>query len=319
MNATIDAIEDLARTLMLSSYASSRPDLVALYERAKNRQWNATTDLPWDDPVQDPIVDETRSSLYGTPWYEALSAEERSRYNTHEMAWVLSQFMHGEQASLLACGQLMAALPEMDAKFYAASQGYDEARHVEVYRRYLTQRLGIVYDADPNVRFIADTALASADWTMKLVGTQLVIESLAMGAFKTLLESARDPLLVQLLTSVMQDEARHVAFGRLALESAVRELEPRERDDYEDFVFYCAEVMYNGFFPMPVFEQFGLKDTPLLRSWVFESEQRRLFRRDLFSVFIPSARAVGLLTDRTARRYEALGLLAYADAGLPEA
>lgn len=308
--AAVAAIENLANTLLLTNYASSRPDLVALYERAKGRQWNASTDLPWETVValDRPIVDESRLSLFGTSFYERMTPAVRKRYNVLESAWIVSQFMHGEQASLIACGQLMAALPDMDAKFYAASQGYDEARHTEVYRRYLDEKLLLSYAIDPNLRFICETALGAGEWAMKLVAIQMIVESLAMGAFKTLLDSANEPLLVQILTYVMQDEARHVAFGRLALQKAIRECPPADRDRYEDFVATCSQVMYYGFFPEPVFAELGVEDVGALRAAVQNSEQRKLFRRDLFSVLIPSALAVGLITERTKPKYRSLGI-----------
>lgn len=311
MNTTLIEIDDLAKTLILENYGTTSPDLLALYERAKSRQWNATTELPWDDILlpADHVTDQSMLTLYGTAPFEAMTEQQRADYNRRESAWVLSQFLHGEQASLLACGQLMASLPEMDAKFYAASQGYDEARHVEVYRKYLLERLGLLYPPTENLEFITQTALGSPEWTMKLVGTQLVVESLAMGAFKTLLDASHDPLLKKLLLYVMQDEARHVAFGRIALLSAVAELDERDRADYEDFVYYACEVMATGFIPLPVYEECGVTLTPELEAAIQTSEQRKRFRRDLFSVLVPHAKAVGLLTDRIRSRYESLGIL----------
>ena len=311
MNTTLIEIDNLAKTLILENYGTTSPELLALYERAKSRQWNATTELPWDETLlpADAITDPTLLTLYGTPEFEAMSTQQRADYNRRESAWVLSQFLHGEQASLLACGQLMASLPEMDAKFYAASQGYDEARHVEVYRKYLLERLGLVYPPTENLEFITQTALGSPEWTMKLVGTQLVVESLAMGAFKTLLDASRDPLLKKLLMYVMQDEARHVAFGRIALLHAIAGIDERERADYEDFVYYSCEVMARGFVPLPVYEECGVVLTPELEEAIHSSAQRQAFRRDLFSVLIPHAKAVGLLTERIRPRYELLGIL----------
>ncbi len=310
MSATLTAIDDLATTLLVSDYASTRPDLVALYERSKGRQWNATTDLAWDQvvSVDMPIIAEHRLSLYGLPVWERMSAATRKRYNLLESAWVVSQFLHAEQTSLVACGQLMALLPDMDAKFYAASQGYDEARHVECYRRYLDEKLGVSYPIDSNLKDLCTLALADDEWPLKLISIQMVVESLALGAFKTLVKSAVEPLLVSMLTYIMQDEARHVAFGRLALERAIRDSAPVDRDRYEDFVATCAQVMYYGFFPTAVFEELGLANVDTLRAGVFASEQRRLFRADLFSVMIPGARDVGLLTQRTKVRYEKLGI-----------
>jgi hypothetical protein len=306
---TIKAIDAMAASLLLTEYASSRPDLIELYERAKSKQWSAA-DLPWETPypARGLFVDERMLSLYGTPYYQAMSPVRRAEYNRLETAWVLSQFMHGEQTSMLVCGQLMAALPELDAKFYAASQGYDEARHTEVYRRYVGERLGLVYEIDEQLRFLCDTALKAPDWAMKLVANQVVIESLALGAFKTLFEAAQDTLLAELLARVMQDEARHIAFGRLALERALVECDEPTRARYEDFLATCTQMMYYGFFPAAVFRDLGLDDVPQLRAYVNASEQRRRFRSNLFPQLIPSARSIGLITDRTIGRYRALGI-----------
>ena len=314
MSSILEAIDDLAKTLIVENYGTTDPELIALYERAKVRQWNGTLDLPWQRPYDGPIMDTTLSTLHGTGVLAALSLEDQMAFHRAESAWVLSQFLHGEQASLLACGQLMASLPELDSKFYAASQGYDEARHVEVYKTYLMRRFDRIYPANENLIFITHAALGSPEWVMKLVGTQLIVESLAMGAFKTLLDAAIDPLLRELLTYVMQDEARHVAFGRIALKKAVSELSPRDREDYEDFVYYACEMMSRGFIPEPVYREFGITVTPELLETIHNSEQRRRFRRDLFSVLLPHSRAIGLLTERIEPRYAALGILEYATA-----
>ena len=302
MGSTLATIDGLANSLLLTDYASTRPDLVALYERSKGRQWNASTDLPWETSValDAPIIVEERLSLYGTPEFEAMSPAARKRYNVLETAWIVSQFLHLEQTSLIACGQLMVMLPDMDAKLCAASQGYDEARHAECYRRYLDEKLGIVYPIDDGLKVLCDTALEGTEWALKLVAIQMVIESLALGAFKSLAKSAVEPLLVAILTSIMQDEARHIAFGRLALERTVRESSPSERARYEDFIATCVHEISYGFFPRPVFEELGLPNIDLLRTTVFASAQHRLFREDLFSVLVPGVRAtLGIAIETT--------------------
>ncbi len=310
MSASLAAIDGFATSLLLTDYASTRPDLVALYERSKGRQWNATTDLPWQTAValDAPLIVEERLSLYGTPEFEAMSLAARKRYNVLETAWIVSQFLHAEQTSMMACGQLMVMLPDLDAKFYAASQGYDEARHAECYRRYLDEKLGIIYPIDDNLKFLCDTALNETEWAPKLVAMQVVLESLALGSFKTILRSAVEPLLVAMLGYIMQDEARHVAFGRLALERSVRESSASDRARYEDFVAACVHVMHAGFFPQAVFEELGLPVDEHLRTTVFASEQQRLIRENMFSVLIPGVRDIGLLTERTKQEYVTLGI-----------
>ena len=310
MSATLAATDGLATSLLLTDYASTRPDIVALYERSKGRQWNATTDLPWETLValDAPIIVEERLALYGTPQFEAMSPAARKRYNVLETAWIVSQFLHAEQTSMIACGQLMVMLPDIDAKLYAASQGYDEARHAECYRRYLDEKLGIIYPIDDDLKFLCDAALNGTEWASKLVASQLIVESFTLGSFKTILTSAVEPLLIAMLAHIVQDEARHVAFGRLALERSIRESSESDRACHEDFVAACARVLYDGFFPRAVFEELGLPDIDRLRTSVFASNQQRCFRENIFAVLIPGVRDIGLLTKRTKQKYVTLGI-----------
>ena len=43
--------------------------------------------------------------------------------------------MHGEQGALLCTAKIVETVPWIDAKYYAATQVMDEARHVEVFSR----------------------------------------------------------------------------------------------------------------------------------------------------------------------------------------
>src|SRR6185369_16500354 len=137
--------------------------------------------------------------------------------HTELSSWMLSQFLHGEQGALLAAAQLTTAVPDMDSKYYVATQVVDEARHVEVYDRYLHEKIGFSYPISPHLKTLLDLILKDSRWDMKLLGMQIMVEGLALAAFGIIRQQTSEPLLGKLTHYVMLDEARHVAYGVLAL------------------------------------------------------------------------------------------------------
>ena len=156
------------------------------------------------------------------------------------LAWQLSQFLHGEQGALMTASQLVSCVPWIDAKYYAATQAMDEARHVEVFSRYLREKLEWEFPINENLRKLLDAILTDERWDLKYLGMQILVEGLAMAAFGNLHQIADDPLLVELIHYVMRDEARHVAFGVLSLEGFYREMPERELRDREDFIIEAS-------------------------------------------------------------------------------
>ena len=122
-----------------------------LYELGKKLNWNAQTDIDWDKAIsrdQSPVLVDDNPYKDLQVWKD-MSEEERIAYQWHELAWAQSQFLHGEQGALLVASQLVSCAPTFNAKLYAASQTFDEARHVEVYTRYLQEKVGMVYPISP--------------------------------------------------------------------------------------------------------------------------------------------------------------------------
>jgi hypothetical protein len=308
--------EDIASTLhsvLNYDYQGLRGDLLALYEKAKLNQWNAATDIDWSQPVdvEKGILEFERIAIYGTPLWEKLDAKTRVKLNYYESCWVLSQFLHGEQGALLTCGQLVDAVPEIEAKLYASTQVVDEGRHVEVFHRYLMTKLQKEYPIDPDLHNVLRMILANEAWQVKVLGMQLLVESLAMAAFNTIHLAAVDPLIRDIVKHVRLDESRHVAFGVLSLKHDVPDLAEGFRHDLEDLAYQACALMYDGFFARPVYEELGFTDLEGLRRQVLESPIRKVFRKELFGVLIPNLRQVGLLPDRLRPHYQALGLLEY--------
>ena len=145
--------------------------------------------------------------------------------------------MHGEQGALLVTSQLVSCAPTYDAKLYAASQTFDEARHVEVFAQYLNDKVGIRYPINDSLKLLLDKILTDPRWDLKFIGMQIIVEGLALAAFNTMKMVSKDALLRDIVHLVIRDEARHVTFGVNYLEDFVKSLSDQEREERAQFAY----------------------------------------------------------------------------------
>jgi hypothetical protein len=294
----------------------------ALYRRGKALQWDGEKDLPWNievdpfDPdvalIPESFIDFSLLEKYGV----RLDEKERLRGRRDMTAWMLSQFLHGEQGALFAAAQVTEAVQFFDGKFFGATQVMDEGRHVEVFQRYLETKLEKIYPINDNLFVIVDALMSDSRWDMKFLGMQIIIEGLALGAFGTMYKQSREPLLKQLLRMVIRDEARHVHYGVLALrEHFTKHLSERERQEREDWAFEVALLARNRFEAFEVYDEWFGNGFQLSRAqwreFVNATPGMREFRTVLFSRLVPNLREIGLMTPRVLARYESAGLMQY--------
>jgi len=300
-------------------YEIYRDGLLNLYEKGKRMQWNASTDIDWSvdvDPERFPdfLPPEAINALLNPP--RTLDVSEIVRLRVHQLGWMLSQFMHGEQGALLATAQIVNTVPWTEAKFYAASQVADEARHVEVYRRYLTEKLPLAYPVNPHLHTLLGQIIREPRWDMTYLGMQIMVEGLALAAFGLVnLMNPHESLLNQITTYVMRDEARHVAFGVLSLEDVYREMTESERKVREEFVIEAAYLMRDRLLMQEVWERLGY-DVDVWLKWAMETPFMQGFRQLLFAKIVPNVKRLGLLTPRVREAFAQLGVLQFE--GLPD-
>ncbi len=282
----------------------SRPKLDRLYEKAKTSMWNAQTDLPWDTEVdQEKLVAEqqlmmgpplhTIVDLSGTPlakWGE----KEWIQLGIEGQNWTLSQFMHGEQGALVCTAKVVESVPWIDAKYYGATQVMDEARHVEVFAKYLEEKLSGHYPINAHLRLLLDDIIADSRWDMTFLGMQIMVEGLALAAFGFMHAMTQEPLLKQLLRYVMSDEARHVAFGVLALQDFYQELSGPEIRERQEFAYEAAVRMRDRFLQQEVWDRMGVSPKDVLPLTMAAPDQAA-FRVMLFSKIVPNLKKLGLL------------------------
>lgn len=305
------------------AYSRDQPELARLYERGKLAQWNGATDLAWSTSV-DPLDPEKplipRDFLDLAPLAKLgirLDVAEKRRFDASLAAWMLSQFLHGEQGALFAAAQITESVPGFDAKLYGASQVVDEARHVEVFHRYMHTKLGKLYTINDNLHVVIESLTSDARWDMKFLGMQIMVEGLALGAFGTLYKNTREPLLKSLLRMVILDEARHVHYGIVGLRAHLAQLSDRERHEREEWACEVAMLMRNRFLAYEVFEEWfeGRVPRATWRQLVTDSAGMKDFRRTMFKRLVPNLRALGLIGPRVRSRYAEAGLMVFYEGG----
>ena len=300
-------------------YDEGRNQMMHLYQKGKDMQWDALDRIDWsleldsENPMQMP--DEV-NGIYHTPLWEKLSKKELANLRRHQQAWTMSQFMQGEQAALLCAAKIVQQVPDLDAKFYASTQTMDEARHVEAYKKFL-DTLGIAYPMTKPLQTLVDQALRDSRWDMTYLAMQVVIEGLALAAFGNIRDMCRNPLTQQLNAYVMQDESRHVAFGRLTLKEYYPHLTQAERDEREEFLVEACYLMRDRFEARELYEHLDLPVDQIVEAQN-QSEFQKHFRTMLFTRIVPIVRDIGLWSDKIQSAYADMGVLGFADVNYDE-
>jgi hypothetical protein len=329
VESVIHAVKDNAEAIFTWDYEKgARPALNKLYEKAKTSQWNGETDLPWDTDVdldrltdeigRNPQFDLIRSSAATDPespmhgWTEAQWKE----LIIEGQNWRLSQFMHGEQGALLCTAKIVETVPWIDAKYYASTQVMDEARHVEVFAKYLDTKLTGHYPINAHLGLLLDDIINDSRWDMTYLGMQIMVEGLALAAFGFMHMMTTEPLLKQLLRYVMSDEARHVAFGVLSLKEYYGELSDAELLERQEFAFEAAVRMRDRFLQQEVWERMGIDVRAMVRRLLAVPPEENMFQQMLFSKIVPNCKKLGLLDANDGwlrQRFTELGVIQFED------
>jgi hypothetical protein len=307
-------VEAMGHARFSWEYDDSRDQLLRLYQKGKDKQWDQVHRIDWSEEV-DPHdalgLPETVVGIYGTDvWDKHFANDEAAKreLNKHLVTWQFSQFLHGEQGAMICSARIVESVPDVDAKFYAATQTMDEARHAETYARFLQEKIGMLYPINPHLKALLDDTLSDSRWDMPYLGMQVLIEGLALAAFGLLRDMTDKPLPQQILAYVMQDEARHVAFGRIALRDYYAQLSSKELAEREEFVVEGCYLMRDRFKQQEVWANLGL-DVDACAKAVASSETFAMYQSLLFQRIVPCVKDIGLWGPRVQAAYEDMGVL----------
>ena len=310
IDESVHVITDNADRLFAWNYERDRGQLVTLYNKAMGSQWNSVTDLDWATDVdpervvaeqESPMVAISRmaGTLPGSP-LSKWGDKEYLRLGIEFFKASLSQFMHGEQGAMMTAAKIVETVPWIDAKYYASTQTMDEARHTEVFAKYLALKLGEAYPMSPFLKDQIWSLLEDSRWDIAYLGMQIVIESLALAAFGDMLRRTQEPLLKKLLRYVMSDEARHVAFGVLTLSEFYADLSEAELLERQEFMVGATLNSRSRATTPEVWERMGV-DRDALGPFLLEAAARAKvnpggsFVRGFFAKLVPNTRKLGLL------------------------
>lgn len=295
-------------------YDDGRKQMMHLYQKGKDMQWDALDRIDWsldlaeDNPMEMP---DELGGMHTTDVWAKMNKKERGEFRRHYQSWATSQFMQGEQAALICAAKIVQQVPDLDAKFYASTQVMDEARHVEAYKKLLT-KFGVAYPMTEPLQILVDQALRDSRWDMTYLAMQVVIEGLALAAFNNIRETAGNPLAQQVNAYVMQDESRHVAFGRLTLKEYYPHLTQKERDEREEFLVEACYHMRDRFEARELYKSLGLPVEEIVEAQN-QSGYQKMFRTMLFSRIVPIVRDIGLWSEKIQGAYEEMGVLEFAN------
>ena len=269
--------------------------------------------LPFD-MKKDYLVNPTGVAELRTAVNDKLTEDKRILLTNLDVQWSLSSILHGEQGALALSASLCHILKDPGAQEYAANQTREEARHVAGFSNYIKARWGKPVAVGPALgSLLTELVLSPLVWK-KIVGMQMLVEGLAMGAFATFYKESNDPLLTRLMQLTMTDEAFHHKFGKIWADRTIPNLKPEERDQIEDWAWEVFEVLlYNLGSPEQkkhIYAAVGL-DWEWVQSAFMEAMTDTAMREDMqeatniFRVLIKTLLKGGIITDRTSSNYAA--------------
>jgi hypothetical protein len=317
-------VAEIFKSTLVSTYNwdYSIPDsrLKRLYELGKELNWNVEKDLDWSEryPITEFPVDEKYNPYVGFKPYDDLPREEKVRFAWHRQALGASGALHGEQGALMVAAQLACNAPSYEAKLYAASQTFDEARHMEFFNKYIQHQIGVMYPVGPGLKALIDTILKDERWDLKFIGMQIIIEGLALAAFNTTKMQSNVPVHKTGLHYVIRDEARHVTFGVNFLEDYCKALPQSELEERAEFACHAIGMMSTGGRGngTKFYQRYGWNAEEVRAHFARNGtlvESGQGFRQQLFGRVVPNLKRIGLLTDKVRPFYERVGALAFED------
>jgi hypothetical protein len=264
------------------------------------------------DLDRDMILPEDFFPIFQTRLGDTMSPQQKIKFANESARWILSSILHGEQGALSLSASLCHILRDPGAQEYAANQAREEARHVLGFSKYVQARWGKPLPVGATLGVLLTELVNAPEVYKKIVGMQMLVEGLAMGAFATLYMKSRDPLLVKLCQLVMTDEAFHHKFGKIWADRTIPKLSAEEQGIVEDWAASCFQtLLFNLINPeqmKSVYAGVGLDWQDAMNALIeaFGDEERRKRMQennDIFRVLIKTLLKAGIITDRTKNFY----------------
>ena len=238
-------------------YNTPASNVQNLYAKSKYAQWDAAERIDWQqelDPENPFLYDDRLMPFSGTDAWTKANAKERASIRHQYQAYMVSQFLHGEQAALMAAARLVQILPDTMGKQMAAQQVADEARHIEVFERLIREKIQLRYPADAGLKALIEEGLRDSRWDFVVLTTHVLIEGMALLSLQQLRDFSKHPLISTIGNYVMADEARHAAYGQHLLKDHLSQLSAYEKKERQEFLIEGVEKLKNNIFAPLTYE-----------------------------------------------------------------
>jgi hypothetical protein len=266
-------------------------------------------DEPWDMMTQ-PLVSEDLNIALQTDYVSSRLTDPaiRAQFVNKSLLRSFSSILHGEQGALNLSASLCHVLYDQGAQEYAANQTREEARHVTAFAKYIKARWGRPVECTAVLKDLMVDIIGSPEVYKKIIGMQMLVEGLAMGAFATFYQKLNDPLGRKLMQLVMTDEAFHHKFGKIWADRTVPKLSPEEHAIVEDWAAHCFQtLLFNLVAPhqqKAMYESFGLDVDKVMEELqlIATDDLRREEMKEstnIFRVLIKTLLNAGIISDRT--------------------
>ena len=236
----------------------------------------------------------------------------RVRFVNQSTLRTFSSILHGEQGALNLSASLCHVLKDQGAQEYAANQTREEARHVTAFAKYIKARWGKPVECGPTLKALLIDIIGSPEVYKKIIGMQMLVEGLAMGAFATVFAKTNDPLAKKLMQLVMTDEAFHHKFGKIWADRTIPHLSEKEHETIELWAAHCFQtLLFNLVAPTQqrdLYEEFGLDPDRVIAEMAanMTDDVRRENMKEqsnIFRVLVKTLLNAGIITDRTKAFY----------------
>jgi hypothetical protein len=238
--------------------------------------------------------------------------KDRIRFVNQFALRSFSSILHGEQGALNLSASLCHVLKDQGAQEYAANQTREEARHVTAFAKYIKARWGRPVECGPTLKALLVDIIGSPEVYKKIIGMQMLVEGLAMGAFATFFKVTNDPLCKKLMQLVMTDEAFHHKFGKIWADRTIPHLSEKEHEVIELWAAQCFQtLLFNLVGPTQqrsLYEEFGLDPDMVIAELadIINDESRREGMKEqtnIFRVLVKTLLNAGIITERTRAFY----------------
>ena len=320
-DAMYDAVapDDFESMLELDRYNNRSSAFDKIISATHDHFWDPLdkTYIDFDEPFDienEPLVPEDLIAALQTDYVSnhLSDPKERTRFINTMVLHSFSSILHGEQGALNLSASLCHVLKDQGAQEYAANQTREEARHVTAFAKYIRTRWGRPLECGPVLKDLLVEIIGAPEVYKKIIGMQMLVEGLAMGAFATFFNNIRDPLGKKLLQLVMTDEAFHHKFGKIWADRTVPKLDPEEHAIIEDWAAHCFQtLLFNLVSPTQQYDlyaRFGLDPEKVIAAFqeVRTDDKRRENMREsanIFRVLVKTLLNAGIITDRTRAFY----------------